>query len=179
MENFLSEIASKSQSLVGRHNHHSILNIYEEVTEVMAFADHLLSSYAFIYVLMSLSGMFCFSYFFAFLKQGDYYVYIFIISGFIYHLLVLLSVMLSASAVNEAAEKAESNIMFRENWNSHPCRDSKTYLRQNPKRSVEMTLWKIYKVDKSLLISSLGTLLTYGMLLGTLGSVNNQNKITS
>ncbi|GBM00134.1 hypothetical protein AVEN_176381-1 [Araneus ventricosus] len=33
-----------------------------------------------------------------------------------------------------------------------------------------LTLWKIYTLDRSLIITSLGTLLTYGILIGNLGS---------
>ncbi|GIZ04642.1 hypothetical protein CEXT_164861 [Caerostris extrusa] len=38
-----------------------------------------------------------------------------------------------------------------------------------------LTLWKIYRIDKSLLISAIGTLISYGILVGTLGSVQNSN----
>ncbi|GBO05982.1 hypothetical protein AVEN_107594-1 [Araneus ventricosus] len=179
MKKIWSEFFTKSLSLVGTLEHLSILNIYEEVTEVMAFADDFLSYYAFIFVVISMSGLFWFTYIFVFLKQGNYYTYVFIFSGVVYYLLVLLSVILPAAAVNEAAEIAKSNILFMESWIPKPYRDSKIYLRQKLKQSVEMTLWKIYKVDKSLFITSLGTLLTYGMLLGTLGSVNKQNNMSS
>ncbi|GBM44723.1 hypothetical protein AVEN_103188-1 [Araneus ventricosus] len=126
-----------------------------------------------------MSGMFWFTYACAYMEEEDYYFYIFAVLGIIYYFLVLLSVLLPAAAVNEAAEMAKSNIFFMESWIPQPCRDSRVYLRQKLKPRVEMTLWKIYKVDKSLLISSLGTILTYGMLLGTLGSVKNQNNLTS
>ncbi|GBN07220.1 hypothetical protein AVEN_4329-1 [Araneus ventricosus] len=179
MKKIWSEFVTKSQSLVGKCEHQSILNIYEEVTDAMAFADHFLSYYAFIFVVISMSGLFWFTYIFAFLEQGDYYTYVFICSGIAYYLLVLLSVILPAAAVNEAAEMAKSNILFMESWIPKPYRDSKIYLRQKLKPRVEMTLWKIYKVDKSFFITLFGTLLTYGMLLGPLGSVNKQNNMPS
>ncbi|GBM44735.1 hypothetical protein AVEN_103198-1 [Araneus ventricosus] len=124
-------------------------------------------------------ALFWYTYTFAFFKQGDYYSYILLVSGIVYYFLIFLSIILSAAAVNEAAEMAKSKIMFMECWIPQSCRDSKIYLRQKLKPKVEMTLWKIYNVDKSLLISSLGSLLTYGMLLGTLGSVNSQNCTSS
>ncbi|GBN66103.1 hypothetical protein AVEN_204400-1 [Araneus ventricosus] len=141
----------------------------------MSYADDFLSPYAFCFVLMGLSGVFWFSYIFAFLKLSDYYSYIFIFSAIIYYMLQLLSVMLSAAAANKASEMARSTVKLMGSWIPQPYRDSDMYLRQRLKPSVHMTLWKIYKIDKSLLINSLGTLLTYGMLLGTLGSAQNQN----
>ncbi|GBN66262.1 hypothetical protein AVEN_58132-1 [Araneus ventricosus] len=150
-----------------------MLNIYEEVSDVMAFADNFLSYYAFIIVLISLVGLFTLSYLFAFFIQEDYYSYLLIISGIIYYLLLLLSVMLPAAAANEAAEIAKSTIKPRGSCIPHSYKDLEMYLRPRLEPSVAMTLWKIYKIDKSLLISSLGTLLTYGMLWGTLGNVYN------
>ncbi|GBM02600.1 hypothetical protein AVEN_249532-1, partial [Araneus ventricosus] len=80
--------------------------------------------------------------------------------------------MLPASVVNVSAEMAKNTINLMGSCIPHSCRDE-VYLRQRLKPRVVMTLWKIYIRDKSFLISSLGTLLTYGMLLGTLG--NDQN----
>ncbi|GBM12395.1 hypothetical protein AVEN_211576-1 [Araneus ventricosus] len=152
-----------------------MLNISEEVTEVMSYADDFLSPYAFFFVLIGLSGVFWFSYILAFLQQSDYSSHIFIVSGIIYYMLLPLSIMLSAAAANEAAEMVKSTVKLMGSWIPKPYRDSDMYLRQRLKPRVEMTLWKMYKVDKSLFINSLGTLLTYGMLLGTLGSAQNQN----
>ncbi|GBM44734.1 hypothetical protein AVEN_103197-1 [Araneus ventricosus] len=78
--------------------------------------------------------------------------------------------MLSASGANEAADMAKGAIKLMESRIPLRYRHSNMYLRQRLKPRVELTLWKIYKIDKSLLINSLGTLLTYGILLGTLGS---------
>ncbi|GBN66104.1 hypothetical protein AVEN_204401-1 [Araneus ventricosus] len=94
-------------------------------------------------------------------------------------MLLLLSIMLSAAAANEAAERARITVKLMRSWIPQPYRDSDMYLRQCLKPRIEMTLWKIYKVDKSLLINSLGTLLTYGMLLGPLGGIYNQNNTSS
>ncbi|GBL97571.1 hypothetical protein AVEN_163016-1 [Araneus ventricosus] len=178
MKKIWSEFVLKSQSLVGNLENQSILNIYEEATDVMAFADNFLSYYAFIFIMVSMYGLFWFTYIFAISISEDYYSYIFIVFGMAYHMLVLLSVILPAAAVNEAAEMSKSNILFMKSWIPKFCRDSKIYLRQKLRPKVEMTLWKIYKVDKSFLISLFGTLLTYGMLLGTLGSVRNQKNIS-
>ncbi|GBL97569.1 hypothetical protein AVEN_163014-1 [Araneus ventricosus] len=80
--------------------------------------------------------------------------------------------MLPAAAANESAEMAKSTIKLMGSSIPHSYRDLEMYLRQRWKPRVVMTLWKIYKIDKSLLISALGTLMAYGMLLGTSGSVN-------
>ncbi|GFW48147.1 hypothetical protein TNCV_4937531 [Trichonephila clavipes] len=39
-------------------------------------------------------------------------------------------------------------------------------------RETHLTLWKIYVIDMPLVITSFGTLLTYGMLLGTVGKTS-------
>ncbi|GBL97566.1 hypothetical protein AVEN_163011-1 [Araneus ventricosus] len=73
--------------------------------------------------------------------------------------------MLPAAAANESAEMAKSTIKLMGCCIPHSYRDLEMYLRQRWKPRVAMTLWKIYKIDKSLLISALGLV---GVYMGTL-----------
>ncbi|GFX53056.1 hypothetical protein TNCV_1655151 [Trichonephila clavipes] len=45
----------------------------------------------------------------------------------------------------------------------------KVIIRSECMADISLTLWKTYKIKRSLIFSALGTLVTYGMLLATLG----------
>ncbi|GIY52847.1 hypothetical protein CDAR_432731 [Caerostris darwini] len=98
--------------------------------------------------------------------------------GFAQYFVLLIMTLPPAAAANQAAATARKIILCLPGW--FPKRYSTIKLlvcrRFMPKTA--LTLWKIYRIDKSLLIRAIGTLITYGILLGTLGSAkgsNNQN----
>ncbi|GIX93765.1 uncharacterized protein CDAR_606331 [Caerostris darwini] len=103
--------------------------------------------------------------------------------GTIYFLVLTLIVILIASSVNKSAELARDAIRcFAERFPLH-YNKLNFYSHLQMKQKPSLTLWDIYKIDKSLLISVLGTLITYGCLVGTVGSVqklkNNEVSITN
>ncbi|GIX99520.1 uncharacterized protein CDAR_104501 [Caerostris darwini] len=76
-----------------------------------------------------------------------------------------------ASSVNKSAELARDAIRcFAERF-PHSYNELNFYSQLQMKQKPSLTLWNVYKIDKSLLISLLGTFVTYGYLVGTLGSV--------
>ncbi|GIY58815.1 uncharacterized protein CDAR_227581 [Caerostris darwini] len=81
------------------------------------------------------------------------------------------------SSVNKSAVLAYDAIRcFAERF-PHRFNELNFYSHLQMKQKPSLTLWDIYKIDKSLLISVLGTLVTYGYLVGTLGSVQMLKKI--
>ncbi|GFS41912.1 uncharacterized protein TNIN_68911 [Trichonephila inaurata madagascariensis] len=84
-----------------------------------------------------------------------------------YNLTFQLLIMISASMTNEMAKKAKDTLQCLKYRFSRDLR--KTKLQEVLTKENNLTLWKIYVVDRSLLITSFGTLLTYGILIGTLG----------
>ncbi|GFY58012.1 uncharacterized protein TNIN_267001 [Trichonephila inaurata madagascariensis] len=82
---------------------------------------------------------------------------------------LLLIITISASLTNETASKAKNvmkNVPYRIPKGSERI---KYMLRKNSVQEYSLTLWKIYIIDRSLIITCFGTLLTYGMLIGALG----------
>ncbi|GFY67262.1 uncharacterized protein TNIN_439311 [Trichonephila inaurata madagascariensis] len=78
-----------------------------------------------------------------------------------------LLIMVSASRTNEMAKKVQNTLQCLKYRFSRDLRETK--LQEVCTKESNLTLWKIYVVDRSLLITSFGTLLTYGILIGTLG----------
>ncbi|GBO22103.1 hypothetical protein AVEN_180232-1 [Araneus ventricosus] len=84
-----------------------------------------------------------------------------------YSLSHILLIMVPASISNEAAKRAKRVVMSLPS----PTNDEelkfeiqKCFFQEN-----FLSLWNIYSLDRSLIITAFGTLLTYGILLATLG----------
>ncbi|GBM00152.1 hypothetical protein AVEN_176395-1 [Araneus ventricosus] len=140
----------------------------------MSFADDFLSFPAFVTVLNGMIGLFSFTYNFIVELKSDlnYFVFVANTDGIVLNLTLLLVIMLPGAAVNQVAR------ISKETAKSLPWRfpqhymEIKKILRQQT-TFAELTLWKIYAIEKSLLVSALGTLVTYGFLVGTMGSIQN------
>ncbi|GFQ93323.1 hypothetical protein TNCT_64731 [Trichonephila clavata] len=75
--------------------------------------------------------------------------------------------MISGSMTNEMAKKAKSALQCLKYKIPPDLRETKfeeVLVKEN-----NLTLWNIYVLDSSLIIASFGTLLTFGILIGTLG----------
>ncbi|GIY44595.1 uncharacterized protein CDAR_124971 [Caerostris darwini] len=126
--------------------------------------DELFSFPTFIATVMNLSALFWTGYNVAFITEINLYVMAPVIHFLSHHLLLTIS----ASMTNEKAKKAKLIIqcLLR---HSHLDKRMKIKYEMNIAMESNLTLWNIYVVDRSLLIASLGSLLTYGILLATLG----------
>ncbi|GIX99522.1 hypothetical protein CDAR_104521 [Caerostris darwini] len=103
--------------------------------------------------------------------SNNFLVNLYCISAIFYYFFITLIIISIASSVNKSAELARDAIRcFAERF-PHCYGELNFYSHLQMKQKPSLTLWDIYKIDKSLLISVLGTLVTYGYLVGTLGSV--------
>ncbi|GFR14421.1 hypothetical protein TNCT_471 [Trichonephila clavata] len=85
-----------------------------------------------------------------------------------YYLSIQLLIMASASVTNELASKVKCVMQCLPRSSiQNPQRKFK--FKKDLKQDNSLTLWKVYVMDRSLIITSIGTLLTYGILIGTLG----------
>ncbi|GFQ72040.1 uncharacterized protein TNCT_687521 [Trichonephila clavata] len=80
-------------------------------------------------------------------------------------------ILYSAAIANEAAMLAQDTVISVPAWFRQNYKELKMMIHRRFKRKYSLTLWKIYVIDKRLLISALGNLVTYGILLGALGSL--------
>ncbi|GFT17789.1 uncharacterized protein NPIL_599351 [Nephila pilipes] len=86
------------------------------------------------------------------------------------YLLLMIMIIISASVTNELLSKVKqlmNNMPYRI---PHQSGRIKCILRKNWIQDCSLTLWKVYIIDRSLILTSFGTLLTYGMLIGALGN---------
>ncbi|GFS41270.1 hypothetical protein NPIL_577561 [Nephila pilipes] len=79
-------------------------------------------------------------------------------------------VIISASITNELARKAKYFMNNLPNRIPQQSQRIKCILGKTCIQDYSLTLWKIYVIDRSMLFTCFGTLLTYGMLIGALGN---------
>ncbi|GFQ65076.1 uncharacterized protein TNCT_222751 [Trichonephila clavata] len=147
-----------------------LLECYGEITKSMRNIDRDLSLPAFAAILLSMGGLFWTGYRLAFRKQWTNKYLVIQACTVSCYLTFQLLIMISASMTNEMEKKARNTIKGVKCRIPRDLRETKfkeVYTKEN-----NLTLWKIYVLDRSLLITSFGTLLTYGILIGALGETN-------
>ncbi|GBM03265.1 hypothetical protein AVEN_142552-1 [Araneus ventricosus] len=82
----------------------------------------------------------------------------------------LLMLMVAAASTNEAARAARKLIGSLPGWFPQRSKEINLLILRIFKDEPALTLGKIYRIGKSLLISAIGTLITYGFLVGTFES---------
>ncbi|GIY08988.1 hypothetical protein CEXT_352011 [Caerostris extrusa] len=95
--------------------------------------------------------------------------------GFIQYFMLLLVTLLPAAAANQAAAAARETVMSLPGWFPKQYNTIKVHVRREFMHKTPLTLWRIYRIDKSMLINAIGTLISYGFLVGTLGRIQNSN----
>ncbi|GFV49423.1 uncharacterized protein TNCV_1634971 [Trichonephila clavipes] len=144
-----------------------LLYIYKDIMYKLKDMDSEFSFLAFVSVLINTSGLFWYGYKIAFYTNEISGCMLYILSGTSY-MILLLQLMISASDLNELGKEIRVLIQClpQETAESQPKVNffKKTLLQDNG-----LTLWKIYVMNRSLVICTFGTLLTYGIMLGTLG----------
>ncbi|GBN87869.1 hypothetical protein AVEN_56161-1 [Araneus ventricosus] len=151
-----------------------LLHAYDDIADVLSNIDDIFSYPVFVLVVSSMAGLFRSIYSLIFLQQTHFQFSIpYWFSG-IYFSIVLLSVIFSASETVQAGKLARELIVSSPG--AFPFRYmelKKMVRRKNLKREIVLTLWKTYTIDRSLLFSAFGTLVTYGILIATLGNVQS------
>ncbi|GBL92380.1 hypothetical protein AVEN_174677-1 [Araneus ventricosus] len=84
--------------------------------------------------------------------------------------------MIPAAAANEAARVARDVALSLPTLYPQRHQEANLLLFNISAREPSLTLWKIYRIEKSLLISTVGSLVTYGLLVGTFGTVSSTMK---
>ncbi|GFX10004.1 uncharacterized protein TNCV_4101431 [Trichonephila clavipes] len=169
MKLFFLEFVSKSKDLILLNDYQNALQIYQELTETLTFTNDFLAYPAFINIVCVMFGLFIFSYSFVFLPKDNFLIYAFTFGGVTLYLMALIPLMLSGACCNRAASQARDTVVSLPGWFPQHYRMLKMLIRQKFKKKFALTLWKIYAIRESLLMSALGTLITYGFLVGTIG----------
>ncbi|GBN38717.1 hypothetical protein AVEN_66625-1 [Araneus ventricosus] len=150
-----------------------LLHAYEYLADVLSNIDDIFSYPVFVLIVSSMAGLFRSIYSLIFLQQTHFEFSIpYWFSG-IYFSIVLLSAIFSASEAVQAGKLARELIVSLPGFLPLRYTELKKIVRRNFKREIVLTLWKTYTIDRSLLFSALGTLVTYGILIATLGNVQS------
>ncbi|GFT46655.1 uncharacterized protein NPIL_538381 [Nephila pilipes] len=164
----IAKFVLKTKILISHGDYHSILSIHEEISQVMALANGFLSYPAFINVLCSMCGLFVMGCSVVFYSTDDHTAYFMMFQGIIQSLMSLLLLIIPAAGCNRASNLAKETINSLPAWFPQHRKVLKMLIRQRHNKAFPLTLWNIYIIDESLLISAFGTLLTYGFLVGNI-----------
>ncbi|GBM45921.1 hypothetical protein AVEN_206463-1 [Araneus ventricosus] len=140
-----------------------LATFHEHILNILGYFDKNLSFSSFITILLTMIGIFRCGYSVAFIEDNSTLLNAYMLSSMFLYMLFQLLLMISGSITNEDAN-GTSNVLKK--------RYNKDF--KSPKLEVDfsqnsLTLWRIYILDRSLIIASFGTLLTFGILLATLG----------
>ncbi|GBO31410.1 hypothetical protein AVEN_89493-1 [Araneus ventricosus] len=166
-------IANQIRFVKEEDSTYQLLHAYDELANVLSNIDDIFSYTVFVLVVSSMAGLFRTIYSLIFLL-GTHFEFstLYWFSG-IYYSIVLLSVIFSASEAVQAGKLARELIVSLPGFLPLRYEELKKMVRRNFKREIVLTLWKTYTIDRSLLFSSFGALVTYGILIATLGNVQS------
>ncbi|GIY90281.1 uncharacterized protein CDAR_416731 [Caerostris darwini] len=146
-----------------------LLDMYFKSSKSISKMDEEFSRPAFISVLMGMIGLFWVGYILAFEESKTLEVFLALVFSGCFYSSILVLVIISGSLTNEAANEATGLIQCLPYRVPTLRKEMEFSIKGDLIEDNSLTLWKFYVLSRSLLLSSLGTLLTYGILLGTLG----------
>ncbi|GFU17293.1 uncharacterized protein NPIL_381271 [Nephila pilipes] len=168
---FYGQLISQLQNSQAVLDCHRMLQAYEAISNTVTSLDDRFSYAAFITVLSSMAGIFRASYVLIFDRKATTMTLIYYCVALMLYLYVFLSIILSASAATQKGRVSKELIVSLPGKYPSHYKKLKMILRNNFKSDVALTLWKMYVIERSILISACGTLVTYGILIATLGNV--------
>ncbi|GIY87349.1 uncharacterized protein CDAR_371871 [Caerostris darwini] len=175
LKQFFLRFERKSKVLIAHHDYQRILEIYKEMNETMVMMNNFLSLPILVSVINILATLFWYGYSFAFVSNDNKVIGIFYSIGFIQYFVLLLLTLPPAAAANQAAVTAREIVLSLPGWFPKRYSTITLLICRSFMHKTSLTLGNIYRIDKSLLISAIATLITYGILIGTLGSVQSSN----
>ncbi|GFS63713.1 uncharacterized protein TNIN_485581 [Trichonephila inaurata madagascariensis] len=152
-----------------------IIYKYLKIRNIMESLEHFMCFSAFILIVNGMTGIFWLSYSVIFLTIDGYRHYMSCMAAEVFHCFIIGMVIISASDANTAADVAKEAVMSLPGKIPQYYTELKAILRKDCKQNVNLTLWKMYKIDRSLIICALGVLMNYGILIATLGTVSTRS----
>ncbi|GFQ85913.1 uncharacterized protein TNCT_499891 [Trichonephila clavata] len=174
LEKFFKVVYSSLKTSVTDSENCSTIQSYLAVLQVVEYVENSLSLIMFVVALCAMFGLFRGLVIVSFSKTLTPSLCTFLFCYIAGHLAVLFSVVMTASNVNQAAFNARSQVISLQEHTPFTKKRDLKWRQLNVKRKVHLTLWNTYVIDRSLIWSAFGTLLTYGILIGTLGIVSER-----
>ncbi|GFY58273.1 uncharacterized protein TNIN_142871 [Trichonephila inaurata madagascariensis] len=169
LKHLLNKLNKEFKSSFLSEDFKNLVFIYCELVTCLTNMDEEWSLFAFVTVLNGMIGLFWCCYIVAFYSGITSAQYSALFSFTIVFLWFKLFILVSASTTNELLAKIKKVFCCMTYRISTPHQEIRRRLKEYLTQENHLTLWKIYVMDMHLVITSFGTLLTYGMLLGTLG----------
>ncbi|GFU06045.1 uncharacterized protein NPIL_164581 [Nephila pilipes] len=171
LKSLFHEIVLQLRDKSAEYRLQQLLEAYDRTTSLMKALDYHFSYSILVVVFSSMAALFWVGCNIVFAPKLSYLSYAFPLIYGIYYLSLLVTVILAASVAVDAGKLARDAVLSLPGLIPKHYKELKIRVSNNYKRDTFLTLWKIYDIDKSLLISAFGTLLTYGILIANLKSV--------
>ncbi|GFT33507.1 uncharacterized protein NPIL_668931 [Nephila pilipes] len=153
-----------------------VIYVYLKIREIVESLEHFMCSLAFVIVVSTMTGLFHMGYSMIFISKDGCIDYLCYLGGGLFHFSIIGTVLVSGSSANTGAEGAKEAVMSLPGIFPKWYNELKAILRKDCKQKPCLTLWKIYKIDRSLIITAMGVLMNYGILIATLGTVSRCNE---
>ncbi|GBM01923.1 hypothetical protein AVEN_269536-1 [Araneus ventricosus] len=140
--------------------------MYRDTKKIMSSIDENFSFPALAAVLITMTVEFRVGYRLAFDMNMTHGSFLALLISGMHCLSIQLLVMVPASVTNEKDKSVAQYLLHRI---PRKEKDLRFEFETDFKQKKCLTLWKMYDLNRSLIITSLGSLLTYGILIGTLG----------
>ncbi|GFQ71566.1 uncharacterized protein TNCT_202481 [Trichonephila clavata] len=173
----MNKLERKARNVNKDYEYQPIIQVYLKLTEIIKSLENYLCFSAFLIVVSSMSGLFYINYTMMFVPIGGYQHYLACVLGEIYFSIVFVMVVVPASAVNDALITLKKALKPLLGKIPHHFKESLMIINNEGLDEMSLTLWKIYKIDRSLIISAMGTLLTYGILVATLDTMKSTSNM--
>ncbi|GFY67305.1 uncharacterized protein TNIN_7891 [Trichonephila inaurata madagascariensis] len=147
----------------------NLLCVYGDISKYMSTMDTEFSFLVFVTVLVNMIGLFWSGYRLAIHSDISNVYFLSLMTSGLFYLTHQLTIMNSASSTNEMGKKLKHVALYLPYRFPKHSQEIKSTLKKDFMQDNHLTVWKIYEFNRSLTISSLGTLLTYGILIGSLG----------
>ncbi|GFT36557.1 uncharacterized protein NPIL_695881 [Nephila pilipes] len=169
LRNLLQNVLEKVEGDCFPEDLENLFLAYVDITRCMKHIDNHLSQPAFLTVFYTMTGLFSGGYRLVFQTYNTNEYFLSLILPLIFYLSVQLMIMLSASITNELANNVKFVMQCLPYRNPSQDPEMKYKFEKDLNQENCLSLWKFYVMDRSLVITSIGTLLTYGILIGSLG----------
>lgn len=173
LKSLFVELSQQLNSSTLNQNCCRLLHIYRNINNQMTSFDNCFSYSAFVAVLSGMVGLFRTSYALIFFKRAELFQDFYSCIAGANYLCFLVIVILTASEAVQSATTAREIALSLPGRIPSRYQELKVLIRKDLRLDVKLTLWKTYAIERSLLISALGSLLTYGILVATLGNINS------
>ncbi|GIY10929.1 uncharacterized protein CEXT_219711 [Caerostris extrusa] len=175
MNQFSFHFERESNVLIVHNDYQRILEIYKEMNETMIMMYNFLSLPIFISAVNISANLYWYGYSFAFSPNDNSVLGIFFSMGLVQYFVLLMMTLPPAATANQSAATAREIVLSLPGWFPQGCNIIKLLVCRSFMHKTALTWWKMYRIDNSLLISVIGTLISYGILFSTLGSVQSSN----